>query len=105
MKDRSFSSDNYISRVIRMMASVIVVLSLILVSCLVPGDAFAAIEPTLTAESGIVYCENTGEVVFTKDPDKKMSPYSVTKLMTAIVERWYSPRTRIRKCRHTVSQS
>ena len=85
MKDRSFSSDNYISRVITMMAGVIVALSLILVSCLVPGDAFAAIEPTLTAESGIVYCENTGEVVFTKDPDKKMSPYSVTKLMTAIV--------------------
>ena len=101
MKDRSFSSDNYISRVIRILASVMIALSLILVSCLVPGDAFAAIEPTLTAESGIVYCENTGEVVFTKNPDKKMSPYSVTKLMTAIVTVMSTPLDR----RVTVSKS
>lgn len=52
---------------------------------LLPCGSFAAIEPTITAESGIVYCENTGEVVFTKDPDKEMQPYSVAKLMTALV--------------------
>ena len=101
MKDRSFSSDNYISRVIRILASVMIALSLILVSCFVSGDSFAAIEPTLTAESGIVYCENTGEVVFTKNPDKKMSPYSVTKLMTAIVTVMSTPLDR----RVTVSKS
>ena len=101
MKDRSFLSDNYISRVIRILASVMIALSLILVSYFVSGDSFAAIEPTLTAESGIVYCENTGEVVFTKNPDKKMSPYSVTKLMTAIVTVMSTPLDR----RVTVSKS
>ena len=50
-----------------------------------PASAFAAIEPTLTAESAIVYCENTGEVVYTKDEEKKLDPYSTTKLMTALV--------------------
>lgn len=50
-----------------------------------PETASAAIEPTITAKGGIVYCENTGEIIFTKNEDTKLEPYSVTKLMMAIV--------------------
>ena len=45
-----------------------------------PETASAAIEPTITAKGGIVYCENTGEIIFTKNEDTKLEPYSVTKL-------------------------
>ena len=77
---------------------VIIMAALIVTVCagmILPCASFAAIEPTLTAESGIVYCENTGEVVFTKDPDKTMQPYSVTKLMTALVTVMNTPLDRI----------
>ena len=47
--------------------------------------AEAAVEPTLTAKAAALYCENTGEMIFTKDEDRKLYPYSVTKLMTALV--------------------
>ena len=50
-----------------------------------PSKSYAAIEPTLTAKSAIVYCENTGEIVFTKDEEAKCHPYSITKIMTALV--------------------
>ena len=61
-------------------AAVVLVCQMIL-----PELCFAAIEPTLTAKSAIVYCENTGEVVYTKDEELKLDPYSTTKLMTALV--------------------
>ena len=39
----------------------------------------------LTAESAVVYCENTGTVVFEKNSKMKTDPGEVTKLMTALV--------------------
>lgn len=62
-----------------------------MVLLMAPCISLAAIEPTLTAQGGIAYCENTGEVVFTKNEDKKLQPYSVTKLMTAIVTVMHTP--------------
>ena len=58
---------------------------MIMFMAVLPCFTYAAIEPTITAKAGIVYCENTGEVIFTKDEDTKYQPYSVTKLMTALV--------------------
>jgi D-alanyl-D-alanine carboxypeptidase (penicillin-binding protein 5/6) len=39
----------------------------------------------LTAESAMVYCENTGQTIYVKNIDKKLYPYSITKLMTALL--------------------
>ncbi|MBR2548197.1 MAG: D-alanyl-D-alanine carboxypeptidase [Eubacterium sp.] len=66
-------------------------LSMLAGSLMLPAESYAAIEPTLKAKAGIVYCENTGEVVFTKDEDRELQPYSVTKLMTAIVTVMHTP--------------
>ncbi len=65
--------------------------ALILAAAFLPEYCHGAIEPVLTAKSGIVYCENTGEVVFTKDVETKLSPYSITKLMTALITVMNSP--------------
>lgn len=73
-------------KIICCMAAVILVLQMML-----PCSSYAAIEPTLTAKAAVVYCENTGEVVFTKNEDMKLQPYSVTKLMTALVTVMNSP--------------
>lgn len=72
-------------------AILIMTVSMLVLPLLSAVQSYAAIEPTLTAKAGIVYCENTGEVVFTKDEDKKLQPYSVTKLMTAIVTVMHTP--------------
>lgn len=45
------------------------------------GDANAK-EPTIKAKSGLVYSVDTHEILYSKNPDKKMSPYSITKLIT-----------------------
>lgn len=39
----------------------------------------------ITAQSAMVYCENTGETIYRKETSEKRSPYSITKLMTAIL--------------------
>ncbi len=41
--------------------------------------------PEIRAESAILYCDNTGETVFAKDEKKRLSPYSITKLMTCLL--------------------
>ncbi|MBO4235716.1 MAG: D-alanyl-D-alanine carboxypeptidase, partial [Firmicutes bacterium] len=41
--------------------------------------------PTLYSKSVAVYCRNTGEIIFARNRDKKVSPYSVTKLLTALL--------------------
>lgn len=56
--------------------------------CSWPASSFAATKvtkPVITAGGAIVYCENTGEVVYSKNPSNKYSPYSITKLMTALL--------------------
>ena len=42
-------------------------------------------KPELKSGSAIIYCKNTGEKVYAKSEKKKFSPYSLTKLMTAIL--------------------
>ena len=41
--------------------------------------------PTLYSSSAAIYCRNTGEMVFTRNSDKRISPYSVTQLLTALL--------------------
>ena len=41
--------------------------------------------PTLYSRSAAIYCRNTGEMVFTRNSDKRISPYSVTQLLTALL--------------------
>lgn len=42
-------------------------------------------KPVLSSGAAAVYCRNTGELVFAKNPDKRFSPYSITKLLTAFL--------------------
>ena len=42
-------------------------------------------EPEITAEAAILYCENTGEIIYSKNEDERMKPYSITKLLTALL--------------------
>lgn len=44
-----------------------------------------SLEELLTAQSLIVLDEDTGKLVYSRDPFKKMAPASLTKIMTAIV--------------------
>lgn len=41
--------------------------------------------PTIQAESALVYCRNTGEIIYGKKADKRLSPYSITKILTAFL--------------------
>lgn len=41
--------------------------------------------PSVTAKGAVVYCQNTGEVVYAKNMDQQIAPYSVTKLMTVFL--------------------
>ncbi|MGI6177100.1 MAG: D-alanyl-D-alanine carboxypeptidase family protein [Eubacterium sp.] len=42
-------------------------------------------EPEITAGSAVIYCRNTGETLYEKNGDARYSPYSITKLMTALL--------------------
>lgn len=41
--------------------------------------------PTVTAQAVIVYSEDLGKVIYSKNESKRMNPYSITKLMTAYI--------------------
>ena len=41
--------------------------------------------PAINSGAGIVYCRNIGEVIYSKDADVRYSPYSITKLLTALL--------------------
>lgn len=42
-------------------------------------------EPDVTAKGAILYCVNTDKVIYSKNTDTKFLPYSITKLMTALI--------------------
>ena len=42
-------------------------------------------EPVIKGNGGLVYCRTTGEIVYAKNIDTKFSPYSITKLVTALL--------------------
>ncbi|MEE0741214.1 MAG: D-alanyl-D-alanine carboxypeptidase family protein [Emergencia sp.] len=64
---------------------VIVLLCSLLTAQSVQSFAAEAKKPDITAEGAIVYCQNTGEVIYSKNRDEKIAPYSVTKLMTVLL--------------------
>ena len=70
-----------IRRVIALAAAVAVVLT----SRAAPAFAAQVEKPDITASGAIVYCQNTGEIVYSKNREKKLAPYSVTKLMTVLL--------------------
>ena len=70
-----------IRRVIALAAAVAVVLT----SQAAPAFAAQVEKPDITASGAIVYCQNTGEIVYSKNREKKLAPYSVTKLMTVLL--------------------
>lgn len=41
--------------------------------------------PEISAKSAVVYCENTGDIIFDKDMHAKSYPYSTTKVLTALL--------------------
>ena len=47
--------------------------------------SYAAETPDATAEGAIIYCENTGEIVYSKNKDRKIEPQSTSKLMTCLL--------------------
>lgn len=51
------------------------------------GFVFAAkvTRPDITAAGAMVYCQNTGEIVYSKNSNKRLEPFSVTKLMTVLL--------------------
>ena len=58
---------------------------ILLVSALLPGQAHALQEPSITAYSAIVINYNTGQVLYEKDADTMRVPASMTKVMTAYI--------------------
>lgn len=55
------------------------------ISVISPVFAEKAAEPELTAKGAVLYCNNTGETILSKNGDEKMSPYSITKIMTVML--------------------
>lgn len=48
-------------------------------------DTYAADEPEITAKGAVLYCLNTEKTLYSKNADKRMEPYSMTKLLTAYI--------------------
>jgi len=63
-----------------------VLMTLVLVFTSVsPSFAASVKKPKITAGGAVVYCQNTGEIIYSKNMNKKLYPYSVTKMMTALL--------------------
>lgn len=62
-----------------------VALVLMVVMLMVPGAAFAAEPPAISAQGAIVMDYDTGQVLYEKNSDKAYSAASMTKVMTAYI--------------------
>lgn len=63
-----------------------VVLTLVMLFASVsPSFAASVKKPDITAGSAVVYCQNTGEIIYSKNKNKVLYPYSVTKMMTVLL--------------------
>ena len=60
-------------------------LSIVLLMGMFTVPSFAADPPSITAEGAILIDLTTGEVLYEKEPDKRLYPASTTKLITAIL--------------------
>ncbi|MBO5358443.1 MAG: D-alanyl-D-alanine carboxypeptidase [Clostridia bacterium] len=67
--------------------SIFFICFLIITSVFVPisASAYEVTSFEITAEAGMLISLDTGEVLWEKNPDKKMYPASITKIMTAIL--------------------
>ena len=63
----------------------VVLMMIVVFSTVAPASAASVKKPEITAEGAVVYCQNTGEIVYSKNKNKKLYPYSVTKMMTALL--------------------
>lgn len=50
-----------------------------------PTFAASVKKPSITAQGAVVYCQNTGEIIYSKNKNKKLYPYSITKMMTVLL--------------------
>ena len=50
-----------------------------------PNEEKKVHEPEINAKSAVLYSENTNTVVFSKNKDERVAPFSTTKLMTALL--------------------
>lgn len=73
----------------RSAAIAVAVLLIFLLFIISTASAFGADksvdEPDLTAKGAILYCANTDTVLYSKSENTRMEPYSITKLMTAML--------------------
>ena len=51
----------------------------------IPAFAGNPKKPDITAGGAVTYCQNTGEVIYSKNMHTKYAPYSTTKMMTALL--------------------
>ena len=65
---------------------VCVILSvLLLLSFPVAVNAETDSEPSISAEAYILYCADNGQIINSKNENKKMKPASTTKIMTSLI--------------------
>ncbi len=72
-------------KTIRSVIALAAAVAVVLTSQAAPAFAAQVEKPDITASGAIVYCQNTGEIVYSKNREKKLAPYSVTKLMTVLL--------------------
>ncbi len=48
-------------------------------------DTYAAAKPSITATSAMLYCDTTGETLWSKNSSKELNLASITKLMTCLI--------------------
>lgn len=56
-----------------------------LLASVAPVWAATPKRPIITAGGAVTYCQNTGEIIYSKNKDKRFAPYSTTKMMTALL--------------------
>lgn len=60
-------------------------MGIFLFSSMAPAWAAAVKRPSITAGGAVTYCQNTGEIIYSKNKNKRFAPYSTTKMMTALL--------------------
>ena len=64
---------------------VLCLMAVFLISSVAPAWAATVKRPSIDAGGAITYCQNTGEIIYAKNKNKKFAPYSTTKMMTALL--------------------
>lgn len=63
----------------------IILMMIMVLTAVSPAFAVSVKKPSITAEGAVVYCQNTGEIIYSKNRNEKLYPYSVTKMMTVLL--------------------